>query len=139
MGRVLSRQEDGYITSTLTPHGPHNNHLLSAATIGVSAYAAKALGDVVFVELPTVDAEIVAGDSFGAVESVKSASELYVPVSGRVTEANRALEEKPSMMNKDPEGEAWIARISVAEDTGTATEELMDEAAYREFTDTETA
>ncbi|KAI9879856.1 MAG: glycine cleavage system H-protein subunit, partial [Pleopsidium flavum] len=83
----------------------------STGTIGISTYAAKALGDVVYVELPTADLEVNAGDSIGAVESVKSASDIMTPVSGKIIEANNVLEEKPGTINKGPEGEGWIARI----------------------------
>ena len=84
-------------------------------TIGISTYAAKALGDVVYVELPTKDLTVSKGDTIGAVESVKSASDIMTPVSGKVIEANGALEEKPGGINKAPEGDGWIARIEVGE------------------------
>ncbi|KAL6721683.1 glycine cleavage system H-protein subunit [Lecanora helva] len=101
-------------------------------TIGVSVYAAKNLGDVVFVELPTVDLVVSAGDSIGAVESVKSASDIMTPVSGKIIEANDALQEKPAIINKGPESEGWIARIEL-KDT-KETEELMNDIEYGQFT-----
>lgn len=99
------------------------------ATIGITEYAAKALGDVVFVELPTVDSEVSAGDTIGAVESVKSASDIMTPVTGTVVEANMALEEKPKTINDSPEGEGWIARVKVTD--ASELEGLMDAKEYQ--------
>ncbi|KAJ9618922.1 glycine cleavage system H-protein subunit [Taxawa tesnikishii (nom. ined.)] len=106
-------------------------------TIGVSEYAANALGDVVFVELPTADLEVSAGDSIGAVESVKSASDIMTPVSGTITEGNSLLEDKPGTINKSPEGEGWIAKIRVK--SKDELEGLMDAQAYKDFTELESA
>ncbi|KAI4763412.1 glycine cleavage system H protein [Aureobasidium sp. EXF-3400] len=102
-------------------------------TIGISTYAANALGDVVFVELPTVSLEVSRNDTIGSVESVKSASDIMTPVSGTITEANAVLEEKPSTINKSPEGEGWIAKIEVKD--VKEIEGLMDEVAYKKFTE----
>lgn len=102
-------------------------------TIGISTYAANALGDVVYVELPTSDLEVKAGEAIGAVESVKSASDINSPVSGKIVEGNSVLEEKPGTINEDPEGSGWIAKIEVA-DSGEM-EALMDEGGYKEFTE----
>ncbi|KAI9716624.1 MAG: glycine cleavage system H-protein subunit [Chrysothrix sp. TS-e1954] len=101
-------------------------------TIGISTYAAKALGDVVYVELPELNSEVSAGDTIGAVESVKSASDIMTPVSGTITEANGALEEKPGTVNKSPENEGWIARLEVRDQGELGA--LMDLKAYEEFT-----
>ncbi|TKA69553.1 hypothetical protein B0A49_05737 [Cryomyces minteri] len=101
-------------------------------TIGISKYAANALGDVVFVELPTPDLEVNAGDSIGAVESVKSASDIMTPVSGTVIEGNGVLEEKPGTINQGPEGEGWIAKIKVKDPKEV--EALMDVEVYDKFT-----
>ena len=101
-------------------------------TLGISEYAAKALGDVVYIELPQVDLEVGEGDAIGAVESVKSASDILTPVSGTVSEVNEALESKPGNINKDPEGEAWIAKITVSEEPAG---KLMSEAEYKKFTE----
>lgn len=109
---------------------PNTNHVLG--TIGVSIYAAKSLGDVVFVELPALDLEVTAGDTMGAVESVKSASDILTPVSGKIIEANDVLQEKPGTINKSPEGEGWIARIQV-KDAGEV-EKLMGMDEYAKFT-----
>lgn len=102
-------------------------------TIGISTYAANALGDVVFVELPTTDLEVSSGDTIGSVESVKSASDIMTPVSGVIVEANGVLEEKPSTINKSPEGEGWIAKIEVKD--VKEVEGLMDAEAYKAFTE----
>jgi len=102
-------------------------------TIGISVYAANALGDVVYVELPTPDLEVTAGDAIGAVESVKSASDILTPVSGTVIEGNSLLEEKPATINKGPESEGWIAKISVSDPKEV--DGLMDVDAYRKFTE----
>ena len=98
----------------------------------MSIYAAKNLGDVVFVELPVLDLEVSAGDSMGAVESVKSASDILTPMSGKIIEANDVLQEKPGTINKSPEGEGWIARIQV-KDKGEM-EKLMSTDEYAKFT-----
>lgn len=101
-------------------------------TLGISEYAAKALGDVVYIELPQIELDVSAGDAIGAVESVKSASDILTPVSGTIAEVNSTLEEKPGNINKEPEGDAWIAKITIsAEPEG----KLMSEAEYKEFTD----
>ncbi|KAI9851521.1 MAG: glycine cleavage system H-protein subunit [Thelocarpon superellum] len=105
----------------------------STGTIGISKYAAKSLGDVVYVELPTAELEVSAGDAIGAVESVKSASDILTPVSGTVVEANAVLEDKPGTINKGPEAEGWIAKITIADPKDL--EGLMDGEAYAAFTE----
>lgn len=109
------------------------SNVSNTGTLGISEYAAKALGDVVFVELPELELEVGQGDAIGAVESVKSASDIMTPVSGTVVDRNTALEEKPGQLNQDPEGEAWIAKIEI-KDEGELTD-LMDAKAYKEFTE----
>jgi len=105
----------------------------AAATIGISEYAAKALGDVVYVELPSEGMEVSKGDAIGAVESVKSASDIMTPVSGTVIEINSVLEEKPATINKSPEGDGWLARIKVS--NPEELDALMDLEGYRAFTE----
>lgn len=100
--------------------------------MGVSVYAAKNLGDVVYVELPTLDEEFKAGDTIGAVESVKSASDILAPISGKVKEVNNKLGEKPGNINKEPEGEAWIAKIEVED--AKEMDDLMGDVEYGQFT-----
>lgn len=101
--------------------------------MGITKYAAHALGDVVFVELPAVDLEVSKGEGMGAVESVKSASDIMTPVTGTVVEVNETLESKPANINKDPEGEAWFARIKVLD--VKEVEGLMDETEYAKYTE----
>lgn len=101
------------------------------ATVGITDYAQGQLGDVVFVELPDAGRQLAKGKDAAVVESVKAASDVYSPVSGTVTEANAALEEDPSLVNSDPEGEGWFFRLTIA-DEGEL-EGLMDEAGYKEF------
>ena len=98
------------------------------ATVGISDFAQDALGDVVFVNLPSIGDEVVAGESFGDVESVKAVSDLICPVSGIVCAVNEELDDAPENLNKDPYG-SWI--IKVKDITGE--EELLDAAAYEAF------
>ena len=102
------------------------------ATIGISEYAQKQPGDVVFVGLPEEEDEVTMDEAFGDVESVKAVSDLVSPVSGTVAEVNRELEDSPELVNSDPYG-AWIIRVKDV----TETCELMDEAAYKEFCEKE--
>ena len=88
---------------------------------------------MVFVELPTTGQEVAAGDAIGAVESVKSASDIYAPISGTIVEGNAVLEDRPGTINKGPEGDGWIARMEVTNPEQAST--LMDEAAYKAFTE----
>ena len=85
------------------------------ATIGITSFAADELGDIVFVELPEVGIELKQFATFGVVESVKAVSDLYAPVSGTVTEVNEALRDRPELLNSDPFGEGWIARVELAD------------------------
>ncbi|HKH53723.1 MAG TPA: glycine cleavage system protein GcvH [Mycobacterium sp.] len=81
--------------------------------VGITDYAQSALGDVVFVQLPDVDAEVTAGESFGEVESTKSVSDLYAPVSAKVVAVNGDLEANPQLVNSDPYGEGWLVDLRV--------------------------
>ena len=101
------------------------------AVIGITDFAQKQLGDVVFVELPEVGRTLAAGDAFGTVESVKAASEVFAPVAGEVTEVNEALTSEPELVNQDPSGEGWFIKVKLA-DAG-AVNGLMDEAAYKAY------
>jgi glycine cleavage system H protein len=98
------------------------------ATIGITSFAADELGDIVFVELPEVGAALSQFASFGVVESVKAVSDLYAPVSGEVVEVNDALRESPELLNADPFGEGWIARVELANRGELDT--LLDADAY---------
>ena len=99
------------------------------ATVGISAFAQDELGDVVFVELPAVGEEVVAGERFGTVESVKAVSDLYAPVGGTVSEVNERLEDRPDLLNEDPFGDGWLIRIAPADVESEAT---LSAAEYRE-------
>jgi glycine cleavage system H protein len=88
------------------------------AMVGISDYAQDALGDVVYVELPDVGASYEAGQPFGAVESVKAASDLNLPVGGEVIEVNQSLLDKPELLNSDPYGDGWLVKIKVAQGVG---------------------
>ena len=96
--------------------------------VGITDYAQKQLGDVVFLELPEVGRALKAGEQFGTVESVKAVSELYSPVGGEVVEVNTALAAKPEKINKDPHGEAWMIVLKIAEPSEVGV--LLDAAAY---------
>ena len=86
------------------------------ATVGITDHAQDELGDVGFVELPEMGATLAAGDSFGAVESVKAVSDLYAPVGGEVVEVNSALEDSPEKINEDPYGEGWILKLQISDE-----------------------
>jgi len=101
--------------------------------VGVTDYAQDALGDVVFVDLPAVGKSVSAGDVIGEVESTKSVSEVYSPVSGTVVAVNESLSGGPETLNSDPYGEGWICEIEVV--GPEALEGLLDAAAYRQLTE----
>ena len=98
--------------------------------IGITDYAQNALGNVVYVDMPDVDDEVEAGEEFGAVESVKAASDLYSPVSGTVVEVNEALEDQPELINQDA-FENWIIKVELSDKSEL--DALMDSKAYEEF------
>lgn len=98
-------------------------------TIGITEYAQKALGDVVYVELPTVATTVATGEEMGAVESVKAASDIFAPVSGQITEVNEALGDTPDLLNKSPEDEGWLAKIKLT--NPGEFEELLSAEAYK--------
>jgi glycine cleavage system H protein len=99
--------------------------------IGITDYAQDALGDVVFVQLPDVGAAVRPGQSFGEVESTKSVSEIYAPVTGTVVAVNEALADNPGLLNEDPYGEGWICRIEMSD--ADQFETLLDAGAYRDL------
>lgn len=101
------------------------------ATVGISDYAAKALGDVVFVELPGVGDEVDAGGEIAVVESVKAASEVYAPVAGEVTAVNDTLEGAPETVNAAPTEGGWFVKMTVSDTS--ALDALMSEKAYKEY------
>ena len=101
------------------------------ALVGITAYAANALGDVVFVEVPDVGKVIKKGDGFAVVESVKAASDVYAPVSGEVMDANTELSSSPDVVNAAPEGAGWIAKLKLSDPSEL--DALMDRAAYEDY------
>ncbi|KAK9479692.1 glycine cleavage system H-protein, partial [Lipomyces japonicus] len=101
------------------------------AVIGISKYAADALGDVVYVELPQLGSKIGAGEPIGAIESVKSASDIYSPLTGEVIEINDKLEGKPGLINAEPYNKGWIAKIKF--DNTEELDQLLDNTAYLNF------
>lgn len=100
----------------------------STATIGITSFAADELGDIVFLELPEPGTTLAQFATFGVVESVKAVSDLYSPVSGTVTEVNEGLRDAPELLNSDPFGEGWIARVELADPSEL--DALMDAEAY---------
>lgn len=100
------------------------------ATVGITDYAAEQLGDIVFVDLPAIDAGVSAGEVCGEIESTKSVGELYAPISGTIVAVNQAVVDDPSLANSDPFGEGWLIKVEVAGDTS----DLLDRAAYAQLT-----
>ena len=101
------------------------------ATVGITDYAQEQLGDIVFVELPSVGTMLDKGGDAAVVESVKAASDVYSPITGEVTEANGALEDDPALVNSSPEEDGWFFKLTIADESEL--EGLMDEAAYKSF------
>ncbi|MEC3973694.1 glycine cleavage system protein GcvH [Amycolatopsis sp. H20-H5] len=99
------------------------------ATVGITAFAAESLGDIVFVQLPAVGEKVAAGEVFGEVESTKSVSELYAPLSGEVVEVNDAVTETPELINSDPFDQGWLLKVRTDD-----VPELLDAAAYAALT-----
>jgi len=102
----------------------------NVATIGITDYAQRELGDIVYVEVETVGKSLKAGDVFGTVEAVKTVSDLFLPVDGTITELNAALANSPESVNNDPYGEGWMVKMKV--NNPGDVEALMDSAAYEE-------
>ncbi len=98
------------------------------ATVGITAHAQEALGDLVFVELPEPGREVATGEAVAVVESVKAASDVYAPLDGRVTEANPQLTDDPALVNRDPAGEGWFFKLELTDPK--AFDALLDQAAY---------
>jgi glycine cleavage system H protein len=100
-------------------------------TVGITDYAQDALGDVVYVDLPATGTKVEAGQPFGEVESTKSVSDLYAPVSGTIVERNETLEASPELVNSDPYGDGWMVVIEA--DNPSAVDDLLDASAYANF------
>ncbi|SCV68973.1 BQ2448_1993 [Microbotryum intermedium] len=103
----------------------------SIGTIGITDYAQKSLGDVVYVELPTPETQVVKGEQIGAVESVKAASDIYAPVSGQIEQVNEALGDEPGLLNKSAQDEGWLAKIKLS--NVSEFDQLLNDDAYKAF------
>ena len=103
----------------------------NVATIGITAFAQKELGDIVFVEVDTLDEDVEAGDVFGTVEAVKTVSDLFMPITGNISEMNESLEDRPELVNQDPYGEGWMIKINIAD--GADTSALISASEYQEL------
>ena len=100
------------------------------AVVGITHYAQDALGDIVYVDLPPVGTTVTAGETFGEVESTKSVSDLYSPLSGIIAERNDQLDKSPEIINSDPYGQGWLVRVALSD--AAEADRLMDAGAYRE-------
>jgi glycine cleavage system H protein len=107
----------------------------SVARVGITDFAQDSLGDVVFVQLPGVGLDVVAGASVSEIESTKSVSDVYVPVTGVISAVNEALTEQPELVNQDPYGDGWMLEIQVVD--ASALDGLLDAAAYRQLVEGE--
>ncbi|ATH63104.1 glycine cleavage system protein H [Staphylococcus pasteuri] len=103
----------------------------NVATIGITEYAQNELGDIVFVELPETDDELNEGDTFGSVESVKTVSELYAPINGKVLEVNEELEDSPEFVNESPYEKAWMVKVEISDESQL--DELLSADQYSEM------
>jgi glycine cleavage system H protein len=106
-------------------------------TVGITDYAQKQLGDIVFVELPKPGDHVTAKESFGTIESVKAVSDIYSPVTGEVTSVNNRLQDSPELVNSDPHGEAWLIRVLIEDHRETET--LMTAEQYEAYLNQETS
>ena len=102
------------------------------ATIGITDFAQSQLGDVVFLELPSAGRKLAERETFGVIESVKAASDLYSPVAGRISDVNEKLSTKPELINSDPYGDGWILKLELA---GDLPSDLLDQDDYKKLTE----
>lgn len=107
------------------------------ATVGITDFAQAALGDIVFVDLPDVGDEFEAKDSFGSVESVKAASDVYAPVSGTIVEVNEALTDEPGLVNSNAEDDAWFVKLEIQDESETG--DLLNDDQYKELCEKESS
>tara|TARA_B100001059_G_scaffold4276_1_gene3569 strand:+ start:35 stop:415 length:381 start_codon:yes stop_codon:yes gene_type:complete len=103
------------------------------ATVGITDFAQGELGDIVYLEIDTLDSEIASNEVFGTVEAVKTVSDLFMPVSGKVIEINSDLEDKPELVNEDPYGEGWIIKIDISDISETS--KLLGSQDYKNLVD----
>lgn len=101
----------------------------NVATVGITEYAQDQLGDIVYVDIESIDDSVEAGETFGSVEAVKTVADLYMPVAGTVIEANEALEDQPELVNQDPYGEGWMVKVEVEDVAAVA--DLLSAEAYQ--------
>eukprot|EP00563_Minutocellus_polymorphus_P020946 CAMPEP_0197734142 /NCGR_PEP_ID=MMETSP1434-20131217/44263_1 /TAXON_ID=265543 /ORGANISM="Minutocellus polymorphus, Strain CCMP3303" /LENGTH=160 /DNA_ID=CAMNT_0043321549 /DNA_START=85 /DNA_END=567 /DNA_ORIENTATION=+ len=132
---TLCRQTPRMMSTYFTPAHEYGKVDGKIATVGITDFAQAALGDIVFVDLPEVGDEFEKGDSFGSVESVKAASDVYAPVSGTITEINEILGDEPGMVNSHAETDAWFVKIEMEDDSEL--DDLMDAGAYKEHCEKE--
>lgn len=102
----------------------------NTATVGITAFATSELGDIVYLDVESVDETLAKEEAFGSIEAVKTVSDLFMPISGTVTEFNEALEDEPETVNSDPYGDGWLIKIAISD--ASELESLMDVAAYKE-------
>jgi glycine cleavage system H protein len=107
----------------------------SIYSVGLSAYALEQLGDIVYLELPDVGRELKKEESFGVIESVKSAADMYTPISGKVVQVNDAIPDNPDMLSQDAYGAGWLIKVEAAD--ASELDALLDAAAYQKFLETE--
>eukprot|EP01038_Epipyxis_sp_PR26KG_P004804 gene4804-6732_t len=132
--KVARNTEFRYLSTKFSQSHEYIKIAGSIGTVGITSHAADALGDVVFVDLPSIGSKYSSGDSFGSVESVKAASDVYVPVSGEVIEINTELETNPGIVNQSPSEKGWFIKLKL--DPTTIDEELgslLDESAYKKL------
>ena len=103
------------------------------ATVGITDFAQSELGDIVYIEVDTLDSEINSNDVFGTVEAVKTVSDLFMPITGKVIEVNPSLEDKPELVNEDPYGEGWIIKIHITEESQI--DSLLSPSDYKNLID----
>ncbi|WP_315823428.1 glycine cleavage system protein GcvH [Paraflavitalea speifideaquila] len=103
----------------------------NTATVGITEFAQKQLGDIVFVEIPTIGKQITRGNDFGTIESVKSVSELFIPLTGKINTLNEDLIDSPDLINEDPYGEGWLIKMSI--DKKDELKELLSPDAYKKL------
>ena len=103
----------------------------NVATVGITDFAQSELGDIVYIDVPSLNQSLKKEEVFGTVEAVKTVSDLFIPVSGKVTEVNSQLNDKPELVNKDPYGEGWMVKILV--DNPAEVNDLLDAAAYKQL------
>ena len=101
------------------------------AVVGITHYAQDALGDIVYVDIPPVGTTVTAGETFGEVESTKSVSDIYCPLSGTISERNEQLDKSPEIINSDPYGEGWLVALTITD--ASEADRLMDAGAYRDM------